>query len=236
MKKGLSIVIPILNENHNIIILVNQIKKYLKKIRYEIIFIDDNSTDNSLKTLKILKKKNKKISFYIHNGSRDLTKSCFLGINKSKFQNVLIMDGDLQHNPFYIPKMLKIMNSKNIDLVIGSRNFKKRENKSLSRLRLGASKILIYILKILSKKNLKDPMSGFFLFNKKIYFKNKKKFYSKGYKILADFIYNVPSIKIKEIDIKFRTRKFGSSKMNFNILFLLLVFIFKKIIFKYPIK
>ena len=63
MKKGLSIVIPILNENHNIIILVNQIKKYLKKIRYEIIFIDDNSTDNSLKTLKILKKKIKKFHF-----------------------------------------------------------------------------------------------------------------------------------------------------------------------------
>ena len=39
------------------------------------------------------------------------------------------MDGDLQHNPIYIPKMLKILNSKNVDIVIGSRNFKKRENK-----------------------------------------------------------------------------------------------------------
>ena len=191
MKKGLSIVIPILNENHNILILVKQIKKYLKKIRYEIIFVDDNSTDDSINTLKSIKYRNKNISFFINKGQRDLTKSCFLGINKSKFLQVLIMDGDLQHNPIYIPRMLKILNSKNLDIVVGSRNFKKSENRSLSYLRLSASKFLIYIFKILSKRSLKDPMSGFFLFHKNLYLNNKKKFYSKGYKILADFIYNL---------------------------------------------
>ena len=233
MKKGLSIVIPILNENHNILILVKQIKKYLKKNKYEIIFVDDNSTDDSINTLKLLKNRNKNILFFTNKGRRDLTKSCFLGINKSKFLQVLIMDGDLQHNPIYIPRMLKILNSKNLDIVVGSRNFKKSENRSLSYLRLSASKFLIYIFKILSKKNLKDPMSGFFIFRKKIYLDNKKKFYSKGYKILADFVYNIPSIKIEEIDIKFRARKFGSSKMNLRILVLLSIFIFKKLILKF---
>ena len=236
MKKGLSIIIPILNENQNILILEKQIRECLKKKHYEIIFVDDNSTDNTINTLISVKKKNKKISYYIHKGSRDLTRSCFLGINKAKFSQILIMDGDLQHNPIYIPKMLKILNSKNVDIVIGSRNFKKRENKSLSFFRLSASKFLIYILKILSKKNLKDPMSGFFLFHKNLKLNNKKKFYSKGYKILADFIYNIPSIKVEEIDIKFRERKFGYSKMNFYVLILLIIFILKKLIFKLPIK
>tara|TARA_B100001741_G_C16323727_1_gene491651 strand:- start:13 stop:723 length:711 start_codon:yes stop_codon:yes gene_type:complete len=236
MKKGLSIVIPILNENYNILILVKQISKYLKKCNYEIIFVDDNSTDDSLNTLKTLRKKNKKVLFFIHKGKRDLTKSCFLGINKSKFSKVLIMDGDLQHNPIYIPKMLEIFNSHNVDIVIGSRNFKRNENNSLSIFRLIASKFLIYILKIISNKNLKDPMSGFFLFDKSIYYKNKKNFYSKGYKILADFIYNIPSIKIKEIDIKFRVRRFGSSKMSLYILILLSIFILKKLIFNFSKK
>ena len=146
------------------------------------------------------------------------------------------MDGDLQHNPIYIPKMLKKFNSKKIDIVIGSRNFKENKNKSLSFLRLNASKILIYTLKILSKKNLKDPMSGFFLFHKNLYLNNKKKLYSKGYKILADFIYNIPSIKIEEIDIKFRERKYGYSKMNLYVLILLIIFILKKLILNYKNK
>ena len=47
-----------------------------------------------------------------------------------------------------------------------------------------------------------------FLFSKKKYFlKNKKLFYGKGYKILADFIYNIPDIKVSEIYINFRSRK-----------------------------
>ena len=116
-------------------------------------------------------------------------------------------------------------------MVIGSRNFNKRENKSLSVARLLASKFLIYILKKISKKNLKDPMSGFFIFNKSIYSKNKKKFFAKGYKILADFLYNIPSIRVGEIDIKFRARKFGSTKMNLYVLILLIFFIFKKMLF-----
>ena len=57
MKKGLSIIIPILNENHNILILEKQIRECLKKKHYEIIFVDDNSTDNTINTLISLKKK-----------------------------------------------------------------------------------------------------------------------------------------------------------------------------------
>ena len=81
MKKKLSIVIPIFNENNSILTLAKQINKSLKSIQYELIFVDDKSSDNSISTLKSLKKKNKRIFFYIHKGSRDLTKSCFLGIS-----------------------------------------------------------------------------------------------------------------------------------------------------------
>ena len=71
-------------------------------------------------------------------------------------------------------------------------------------------------------------MSGFFLFKKKIFFKNRNLFYGKGYKILADFIYNIPNLKISEVIIRFRSRKQGSSKMNFKILYLLIIFLLSK--------
>ena len=65
---------------------------------------------------------------------------------------------------------------------------------------------------------------------KKIFFKNKKILYGKGYKILADFIYNIPNLKIAEIFINFKSRAKGKSKMNLKVLILLIIFMIKKII------
>ena len=56
-KISLSIVIPVLNESNNIQILTNKIIFYLKRINFEVIFVDDNSIDKSKKILNILKKK-----------------------------------------------------------------------------------------------------------------------------------------------------------------------------------
>lgn len=55
----LSIVIPILNEEKNLLNLVSQIKNNFKNILYEVIFVDDNSTDNSKKIITSIIKKNK---------------------------------------------------------------------------------------------------------------------------------------------------------------------------------
>ena len=71
-------------------------------------------------------------------------------------------------------------------------------------------------------------MSGFFLFKKKIYTKNKKKLYLKGFKILADLIYSQKSLKIEDVIIKFNYRVKGKSKLNFKILIILIKFMFLK--------
>mgnify|MGYP006108375339 CR=1 FL=1 len=52
-----------------------------------------------------------------------MAKSCFYGIEKSKYKNILIMDGDGQHNPTYIKKMFKILLNKKTDFVVGARKF-----------------------------------------------------------------------------------------------------------------
>ena len=230
MNKKISIVVPILNENKNIQKLVREIKTNIKTIIYEVIFVDDNSTDGSIETLKRIKNQNKEVDFIINNGPQDLTQSCFKGISKSKNDIIIIMDGDLQHDPKYIEKLYNKLNVNNNDIVIGSRNFKKIKTSTFSMVRNVFSRFLILILKLMSGKNYIDPMSGYFIFKKKIFVKNKKILYGKGYKILADFIYNIPNLKIAEIFINFKSRAKGKSKMNLKVLILLIIFMIKKII------
>ena len=135
------------------------------------------------------------------------------------------MDGDLQHNPKYLPKIVRIFFKKKIDFLVCVRDFNKRSG--LSILRYFASLLLILFINILFKKRVSDPMSGFFIFKKKIYTSNKKNIYGKGFKLLFDLIYSsTEPFKIKEYKIIFNMRKKNKSKMNLKVIFHIFVAIF----------
>ncbi len=226
---SLSIVIPVFNEKNNVENLVKKIILILKNKQVEIIIVDDSSIDGTTELLKKLQKKyiNLKV-IYRKNNKRDLSKSCAIGFEKSKFNKIVVMDGDLQHNPIYIPKMLKKFKKYKCDIVVGARNLINQRIKSLSIFRQLSSYVIIKIFEVLFGKKTIDPMSGFFLFNKKIYTKNKKKLYLNGFKILADLIYCQKNLLIKDIIIKFNYRVKGKSKLNLRVLILLIKFIFFK--------
>ena len=229
MKNNLSIIIPILNEKNNILPLTIQIIKNLKKFKFEIIFVDDSSSDGSIKILIDLKKKFKFFKPILRKKKRDLSQSCFDGINKSKFENILVMDGDLQHNPKYIKNMIKLIDNKGVDIVVGARKLRGGKNKGLSEIRRFASVVLIYFFKIFNIKT-NDPMSGFFLFKKKIFIKNKKFLFGKGFKILADILINSKkNLNVKDISINFDRRYESKSKMNYKLLLIIIYFYFRSI-------
>ena len=223
MNSKISIVIPALNEEKNIKPLTKQIIKSLKNIKFEIIFVDDNSVDKSKSVLLTLSKKYKFFNPLLRKKNRDLTQSCFDGIEKSKYSNILIMDADLQHNPKYIPMMLKVFNN-NKDIVVGARKLTSGKNKGLSEFRRFASVILIFLFKIFNIKT-SDPMSGFFIFKKKLYKKNKKYYFGKGFKILADILINSrDKLETTDVYIDFNRRYESESKMSFKILLILIQF------------
>ena len=214
-----SIIIPVYKEFNNIEKLYLKIRKYLKGNVYEVIFVDDSSNDGTEELLKKIKKKYKNFSFIIRKKNRDLSQSCFDGIKKAKYDYIQIMDGDLQHNPRYIPKLIDTLIKNNSDLVVGGRNLINGKNPGLGQIRRISSILIILTFYLLGKKTI-DPMSGFFLFKKKIYFKNKKYFFGKGYKILADILFNSKSkIKVSDYIIVFDRRFKDVSKMNFKTLF-----------------
>lgn len=220
----LSIIIPLYNEEKNIEKIFLQIHKNLSSnLNYEIIFVDDESTDGSSKILKKLSKKNKNV-LHLHrkDKKRDLTQSCFDGILKSRYKNILIMDCDLQHDPKNILSMIKTFQKEKADFVVGVRNFNKKHS-GLPYHRSIVSRLLILIINIFLGKKVNDPMSGFFLFKRKHFFKAKKNLFGKGYKILFDLIYCIKyKIKIVEQEITLFKRNSGESKMSFKTLRLII--------------
>jgi len=227
--KNFSIVLPVLNEEENIKKLIFLIKKNLKNYTYEIIFVDDNSTD---KTGMIIKEHiSKNVKYFLRKKNKDLTLSCFLGIQKSKYENIIIMDSDLQHDPKYLPKIVTLYFRKNLDFVVGVRNFDK--DMELRFLRKMGSIFLSKIFNYFLGYKVSDPMGGYFMFNKKIYHKYKNVLFAKGWKILADLIYNNEDFSIEEVQIKFLQRHENKSKMNTEVLInVIRLFLFKFTIMK----
>ena len=226
-----SIVIPTYKENDNIKIIIPLIYNYLsnKKFIFEVIIIDDNSNDGIINTVKNLKKKFENLRIFVRrNKIRDLSLSCFLGFKLSKYNNILVMDADLQHNPKYLKLLIKRFSLEKIDVLVACRNFKKKSEIQLSLLRFFLSKIIIIIFNCALGFKTSDPMSGFFIFKKSLYLKNKLKFFGKGYKILVDILYNSEDkLKVKDQYIKFDRRYMNKSKMNLKILFLIIILLIK---------
>ena len=221
-----SILIPTYNEKENIGILVKKISYFLRKYIFEIIVVDDNSNDGTKVILKDLKKKNMKFKYFVRqNNDRDLSKSIIFGIEKTNYENIIVMDGDLQHNPKYLPKICEIFSKKRLDFLVCTRNFKKRYG--LSFVRYYSSKFLIMVINTILGKKVSDPMSGFFIFKKNFFNINKHNIYKKGFKILLSLIYSTKKkLRIYEKKIIFKKRFNNKSKMNFNVLFHIMISLF----------
>lgn len=106
----ISIIVPCYNEEKAINIYYNEINKVIKNMKdilFEIIFIDDGSTDNTLSELKKLAKKDKQINYISFSRNFGKEAAMYAGLENFTGDYVVIMDVDLQDPPKLIPKMFK---------------------------------------------------------------------------------------------------------------------------------
>ena len=223
-KKNISIIIKSLLTNNN-----------LEKIITNIIFIDDNSSDNSIEEFYEISNKFSKVKWITRTVKpKDLTKSILLGLNLVETKYVCVMDADLQHDTKVISSFYNLIKDNKYDLIIGSRFLDKSFINDLSMTRKIMSKSGNFISYFLGIKNIKDPLSGFFMIKTSIFKSISKKIDTEGFKILLTILVLLNKrIKTKEIQINFFSRKFGKSKLKFKIIIKFLVQIFK---LKFPRK
>ena len=127
-----SVVVPLLNEQDNIRPLYNQLTQALSnKYKYELVFIDDGSTDASFSILSELHKADDKVKVIRFRKNFGQTAALSAGFANSQGQIVIAIDADLQNDPADIPQMIEQLH-KGYDVVSGWR--KKRHDNAITRL------------------------------------------------------------------------------------------------------
>ena len=203
-KIKISILIPVFNEQDSLLTLYNQIFKNInKKYEYELIFINDGSTDLSKEYILDLIKKNKHvklIDFYRNEGKSTALNE---GFKLLSGDIVITLDADLQDDPDEIDRFIAKINEGN-GMVSG---WKKNRLDPFSK--TIPSKIFNYILRTISRINIHDFNCGYKAY-KADAVKNLE-IYGGLHRFLP-IIVNNNGFKVSEITVNHRKREFGKSK------------------------
>ena len=225
----ITFLVPTFNEKENILLFVESLKNLNLNFQYDILFVDDNSNDGTLKELIKVKNNFYNVNYIVRKEKdRDLTQSLVFSFKHIKNKYTFILDCDLQHDLKKIQIIFDILIYKKKDLVIGSRFLKNGQNIFLSKKRTFESKLGILLCYLLGIKNIKDPLSGFFFIKTFLLLNVEKRLKTRGFKILLSILYLYKSnISVSEVPIKFNKRQYGKSKLNFKIKILFLIQLIK---------
>lgn len=201
----LSIIIPVYNEEESLYPLYKKIKAMLSKSikSYEIMFIDDGSSDKSLENLKSLQKKDKCIRIIVFRKNFGQSAAISAGFSNAKGNMLIVMDADLQNEPNDIPKLLKKM-SEGYDVVSGWRY--DREDPLSKKI---PSRISNWMHKKLTGLDIND--SGCSLKAYKREAVEDLELYGEMHRYIPALI-AAKGFKIGEIKVEHHYRKYGKSK------------------------
>ena len=206
----LSIVIPLLNENESIEELHQWISLSLDKYKYkyEIIFVDDGSTDNSWSVITRLAKKNTNTRGILFSKNYGKSQALHAGFKLSNGEFIITMDADLQDSPEEIHEMLNKLKEKNLDLISGWK--KKRYDSVL--LKNIPSKIFNWAARRVSGIQLHDFNCGLKVYRKEVI--KTIEVYGEMHRYIPVIAANEGFTKIEEQVVKHQARKYGVTKFG----------------------
>ena len=165
-KKLLSVVVPCYNEEQALPIFYEEVCKVLNDIEqldYEIIFVDDGSTDKTLSIMKAYNKLDKKVRFVSFSRNFGKEAAMLAGLESSKGEYVTLMDADMQDPPSMLPKMYNLINE-GYD-VVGTRRVTR---KGEPRIRSFFARKFYRIINKMSKIDMVDGARDFRLMKRRV--------------------------------------------------------------------
>jgi glycosyltransferase involved in cell wall biosynthesis len=202
----LSVVVPVYNEEGNLPILIPKLTGVLKDLgySYEMIFVDDGSSDGSQRILREMAPQTPFLRVLRLRENRGLSTALMAGMREARGEKIVTLDSDLQNDPADIPRLLEYLDR--YDMATGWRQ--KREDSWLKKI---SSKIGNVVRNGLSGEDIRDSACTLRAFRKECIqeipvFNGMHRFFStlvkmKGYRII-------------EVPVSHHPRKFGRSKYN----------------------
>ncbi len=210
--KDLSVIIPFYNEQGNLTRLHTELVQVLQplKLTYEIIYIDDGSTDSSVNTLTaFIGKKHKAIHTHVIELRRNFgqTAAIAAGINASCGKLIVFLDADLQNDPKDIPKFINKINE-GYDVVFGWRQYRK-DNAP----RVLASSIANTMIRFLLRVPLHDVGCSLKIYRREVL--SGLSLYGETHRIMTVMTY-WKGVSYTEMPVSHRQRFVGKSKYGFS--------------------
>lgn len=220
----LSVVVCVYNEEENIEPMLRRITESLPGVDYEMVFVDDGSTDGTLAALRSAKNARLKIIELRKNYGQSL--ALMAGIDHAQGDYIATLDGDLQNDPADIPGMLALLEKGNWDVVAGERA-NRQDGMFLRKI---PSKIANWIIRSTSGVRMKDYGCSLRVFKSEI---------AKGLGLYGELHRFIPVLlhldgaKMTQVEVRHHPRQFGVSKYGLSRTFkvvsdLLLMLFFKK--------
>ncbi len=217
----ISIVIPTFNEVENIIPLLKNLTLLINDFENEIIVVDDDSPDGTSEEVNKYMKINKRIKLITRIGRSGLSSAIKEGLIFAQGRYLLVLDGDGQHHPSFILKMLEEIKKNKYDIVVGSRFLNTSKLEGLSNKRSLGSKIANKLARISLHKNyskLTDYLSGCFCLEREMTNKFIRKIEINGFKFLYELLsLSKGNLSVNEVPLIFKERRFGNSKLDIAI-------------------
>ena len=209
--KKLSIIIPLYNEEESLPHLMKAIAEVMdaQDLVYEVLFVDDGSTDDSFEVCKKLHQEYPG-KIHVYRFSRNHGKSAALnaGINKANGDVIITMDADLQDDPKAIPDMLKLIND-GWDLVSG---WKKKRFDPIFTKRL-PSKFFNFVTSVMSGLKIHDFNCGFKAYRAQA--AKNIEIYGERHRYLPALVH-WEGYKVTEMVVPHHRRKYGKTKFGMN--------------------
>lgn len=206
--KELSLVVCVYNEEQNIKPLSEQVKKALKDFDYEVLFVDDGSTDTTRDEIRAIKDEH----FVLVELKRNYGQSSALqaGIDQAQGEYVALIDGDLQNDPADIPMMMDMLKKGEWDMVAGVR----ANRKDGAFLRKIPSKIANYIIRESTGTQMRDLGCTLKLFTNEAI--KSIHIYGELHRFIPVLLALEGSTRMTQVDVNHRAREFGRSKYNLS--------------------
>ncbi|MDP3520548.1 MAG: glycosyltransferase family 2 protein [Hydrogenophaga sp.] len=210
----LSIVIPTFNEVANVQEVVRRVEAAMGATAWEIIFVDDDSPDGTANQVRELACRDPRVRCLQRVGRRGLSTACIEGMMAASGPILAVMDADLQHDESILPDMLDKLRH-GCDVVIGTRYAQGGGTGDWDEKRKQMSLLATRVSHLVLKQPVSDPMSGFFMLDRRVLDECVRGLSGMGFKILLDLLATSQrKLRIGEVPYQFRTRIHGESKLD----------------------